>query len=218
MKAGIQNTKRGRGGSRPRSDELAKLDPSKAHCELRFFGGLSIEETSRALNLSPRTVKRHWATARLCCITRMSQGQQTHDAGTLATDSGCWRKCWNFPAAQRSAFLQRNCSTDPSLRQESETLLASSPDVRSSFCNPPCLGRMTVVRKNYLQALYGAITGSFVAGQRPWSCMKPKTRAGRLVAIKLCQIDDMTRRRWNVSGVKPTASAFKSSRYLYYLH
>jgi hypothetical protein len=34
---------------------------------------------------------------------------------------------------QRSAFLQRNCSSDPSLRQEVETLLASSPDVRSSF-------------------------------------------------------------------------------------
>src|ERR1700678_1830075 len=34
---------------------------------------------------------------------------------------------------QRSAFLQRNCSADPGLRQEVETLLASSPDVRSSF-------------------------------------------------------------------------------------
>ena len=34
---------------------------------------------------------------------------------------------------RRSAFLQRNCSADPALRQEVETLLASSPDVRSSF-------------------------------------------------------------------------------------
>ena len=34
---------------------------------------------------------------------------------------------------QRSAFLDRACSTDPSLRQEVETLLASSDDVRSSF-------------------------------------------------------------------------------------
>ena len=34
---------------------------------------------------------------------------------------------------QRSAFLQQNCSADPSLRQEVETLLASSPGVRSSF-------------------------------------------------------------------------------------
>src|SRR6202142_3701175 len=34
---------------------------------------------------------------------------------------------------ERSAFLQRNCSSDPSLRQEVEILLASSADVRSSF-------------------------------------------------------------------------------------
>jgi RNA polymerase sigma factor (TIGR02999 family) len=47
-------------------NELAKLDPQQSRIvELRFFGGLSIEETARALNLSPTTVKRHWATARL---------------------------------------------------------------------------------------------------------------------------------------------------------
>ena len=47
-------------------NELAKLDQKQSQIvELRFFGGLSIEETSRALNLSPTTVKRHWATARL---------------------------------------------------------------------------------------------------------------------------------------------------------
>jgi RNA polymerase sigma factor (TIGR02999 family) len=45
---------------------LAKLDPQQSSIvELRFFGGLSIEETARALSLSPTTVKRHWATARL---------------------------------------------------------------------------------------------------------------------------------------------------------
>jgi RNA polymerase sigma factor (TIGR02999 family) len=46
--------------------ELAKLDQQQSRIvELRFFGGLSIEETARALNLSPTTVKRHWASARL---------------------------------------------------------------------------------------------------------------------------------------------------------
>ena len=47
-------------------NELAKLDQQQSRIvELRFFAGLSIEETSRVLNLSPTTVKRHWATARL---------------------------------------------------------------------------------------------------------------------------------------------------------
>lgn len=45
---------------------LAELDPQQSRIvELRFFGGLSIEETSQALGMSPATVKRHWTTARL---------------------------------------------------------------------------------------------------------------------------------------------------------
>jgi RNA polymerase sigma factor (TIGR02999 family) len=44
---------------------LAKLDPQQSRIvELRFFGGLSIEETSLVLGISPATVKRHWSTAR----------------------------------------------------------------------------------------------------------------------------------------------------------
>ena len=33
--------------------------------ELRFFAGLSVEETAEALDISPATVKRDWATAKL---------------------------------------------------------------------------------------------------------------------------------------------------------
>ena len=44
---------------------LAALDPPLARLvELRFFGGLSIEETAEVLGVSPATVKRQWATAR----------------------------------------------------------------------------------------------------------------------------------------------------------
>jgi RNA polymerase sigma-70 factor (ECF subfamily) len=47
-------------------NELAKLNPQQSRIvELRFFGGLSIEETSRAMNLAPTTVKKYWAMARL---------------------------------------------------------------------------------------------------------------------------------------------------------
>ena len=55
-------------------NELAKLDRQQSRIvELRFFGGLSIEETSHALNLSPTTVKRHWATARLWLHHQMAK-------------------------------------------------------------------------------------------------------------------------------------------------
>ena len=44
---------------------LAKLDDQQARIvELRYFGGLSVEETAEAMSISPATVKRHWTTAR----------------------------------------------------------------------------------------------------------------------------------------------------------
>ena len=46
-------------------ERLAQLDPDQARLiELRFFGGLTIEETAEAMDISPATVKRHWTVAR----------------------------------------------------------------------------------------------------------------------------------------------------------
>ena len=46
-------------------NELAKADPRKSKVvELRFFGGLSVEETAEALNVSPVTVMREWRVAK----------------------------------------------------------------------------------------------------------------------------------------------------------
>ncbi len=59
---------------------LERLDPKQAQIvELRFFGGLSIEETSQALGISPATVKRHWATARLWLQKQLDRTSR-HDA------------------------------------------------------------------------------------------------------------------------------------------
>lgn len=45
-------------------ERLAALDPVQARIvELRFFGGLTIEETATAMSISPATVKRHWTVA-----------------------------------------------------------------------------------------------------------------------------------------------------------
>lgn len=44
---------------------LAQMDPRKVKViELRFFGGLSVDETAAALNVSPQTVMRDWKLAR----------------------------------------------------------------------------------------------------------------------------------------------------------
>ena len=46
-------------------DELASFDPAQSRIvELKFFGGLSIEETAEVVGVSPATVKREWALAK----------------------------------------------------------------------------------------------------------------------------------------------------------
>jgi RNA polymerase sigma-70 factor (ECF subfamily) len=46
-------------------DELERLDPDQGRLvELRFFGGLTVEETAEALGVSAATVKREWAVAK----------------------------------------------------------------------------------------------------------------------------------------------------------
>jgi RNA polymerase sigma factor (TIGR02999 family) len=57
--------------------ELSRLDEQQAKIvELRFFAGLSIEDTSHVLNVSPATVKRSWTIARLWLRRELSRGVQ----------------------------------------------------------------------------------------------------------------------------------------------
>jgi RNA polymerase sigma factor (TIGR02999 family) len=45
-------------------NRLGELDPQQGRVvEMRYFGGLTVEETADALSVSPRTVKRDWAMA-----------------------------------------------------------------------------------------------------------------------------------------------------------
>lgn len=53
--------------------ELARVDEQKAKIvELRYFGGLSIEETAEVLDVSVPTVNRHWRTAKAFLYSQMT--------------------------------------------------------------------------------------------------------------------------------------------------
>ena len=53
---------------------LAKLDPQQSRVvELRYFGGLSIEETAQALGVSRATVNRDWGTARAFLLRELQR-------------------------------------------------------------------------------------------------------------------------------------------------
>ena len=61
-------------------DALAKFDSRKSRVvELRFFGGLTVEETASVLKVSPSTVRADWQLARAWLQREMRSGR-THDA------------------------------------------------------------------------------------------------------------------------------------------
>jgi RNA polymerase sigma factor (TIGR02999 family) len=64
-------------------ESLGRLDPQQARVvELRFFGGLTVEETAEVLGISPRTVKRDWRVARAWLHGELS-GSKRSNSGSV---------------------------------------------------------------------------------------------------------------------------------------
>jgi RNA polymerase sigma factor (sigma-70 family) len=54
--------------------DLERLDPRQGQIvELRFFGGLTVAEIGAAMGISPATVKREWATAKIWLRRQLSR-------------------------------------------------------------------------------------------------------------------------------------------------
>ena len=54
---------------------LERFDSQKGKIvELRYFGGLSIDETAEVMNVSPRTVRREWQRAKAWLYRLMTEG------------------------------------------------------------------------------------------------------------------------------------------------
>jgi DNA-directed RNA polymerase specialized sigma24 family protein len=54
---------------------LARLDPRKVQVvEMRFYGGLSVEETAEVLKISPVTVMRDWNSAKAWLYRELTNG------------------------------------------------------------------------------------------------------------------------------------------------
>ncbi len=54
---------------------LARLDPRKAQVvEMRFFGGLSVDETAEVLGVSSATIRREWSSAKIWLYSMMTGG------------------------------------------------------------------------------------------------------------------------------------------------
>ena len=63
---------------------LAAIDPRQSQVvELRFFGGLSVEETSEVLQASPETVIRDWKLAKVWLLREMRE-EKHHEPRAVA--------------------------------------------------------------------------------------------------------------------------------------
>jgi RNA polymerase sigma factor (TIGR02999 family) len=81
----------GRGNQHPASNidllalddalsKLAELDRQQSRIvEIRYFGGLSIEEAAEFLGISPATVKRDWASARAWLLREIGRSANSHE-------------------------------------------------------------------------------------------------------------------------------------------
>ena len=76
-------------------ERLAQVDPRQAEvAEMRYFAGLSVEETAETLGVSPRTVKRNWAIAKGWIQTHWKAGGM--DNGSDSSRTADWK---GFPGA-----------------------------------------------------------------------------------------------------------------------
>ena len=170
-------------------DRLAKLDSQQSRIvELRYFGGLTVEDTSEFLGISPATVKRSWSSARLWLQSGNEPRRGTHMTPEQWQRVRPILECaLELEPESRPAYVDCACAGDEELRVEILSLL-SEPKQSDSFLREPALN---MVRRHMAQdqaqldkaeefALVGkrsrttAFSTNSVAGEWAWS-MKRRT-------------------------------------------
>ena len=99
-------------------DRLAKVDPRMGRVvELRYFAGLSVDETSEALGVSSKTVQRDWQVARNWLLRELegrdsdevSRCRGPHDDDRLSALLRISRDALERDGADRAAYLDAAC-------------------------------------------------------------------------------------------------------------
>src|SRR5437660_2794785 len=152
-------------------DQLAEIDPDQSRIvELRFFGGLTIEETAEVMHVSHSTVEREWKIAKAWLKRELTKKRGTFSSN-CALQTGLsptvgrtasrlqivmiTREQWQrikavfhsaqeCPPAERASFINRACGDDESMRQEVESLLAAD-ETNENFLGAPAYELMAGV-------------------------------------------------------------------------
>ena len=90
-------------------EELASMDARLCRVvELKFFAGLTIDETAEALEVSPATVERDWAAAKAWLYDRLTPSSSSVGKAVLPQRHGLWRTTFGSrqppPAASSATF------------------------------------------------------------------------------------------------------------------
>ena len=127
-------------------ERLAALDERQARVvELRFFGGLSVEEAAEVLNISPATIKREWSMAKAWLHAELSAkapdaagvAARCPPIGTAGRNSRlCSTPLSSEPAPTRAELLERACREHPDLADKLRALLAAHDDA-ADFLEQP---------------------------------------------------------------------------------
>ena len=128
-------------------EKLAALDPQQAKIvELRYFGGLTVEEAAEALDISPATVKRHWTIARAWLRKelapdlsgRSAEGRSRMNAADRWQRVGAlFDRALATPPPQRQTLVRS--SPEPADIQDEVLELLKSHDDSRGFLEPPAL-------------------------------------------------------------------------------
>jgi hypothetical protein len=115
---------------------LAPADERKSQViELRFFGGLTVEETATVMRVSVDTVMRDWKMAKAGCCASWEVGSdkmsRPHHGSrcSMAHLQSLYHAARERPPEARAAFLAEACAGDEELRREVESLLSQPVSV-----------------------------------------------------------------------------------------
>ena len=121
--------------STPRSTRLAALNERQAKVvELRYFGGLSVEETAEALDISPATVKRDWTLARAWLQARAGRWSDERPLGPRRRALRCGRSCCHRRARAHSSTRRQTPAKTSSTKSLS---LLAAHDAAGDFLETP---------------------------------------------------------------------------------
>ena len=106
---------------------LAKIDPRQSRLvELRFFAGLTLEETAEVLQMSLATAKRDWVSAK-AWLSREDPQAVVRPCILIAGagSKNSWTSGLRLDRAERDEYLDRACEGDAELLDEVHSLIAA---------------------------------------------------------------------------------------------